>query len=589
MEDLRSAFVTYRANVSQLRHAFAHYFSTFQEDDYAPELMSMAEEVLKEPLSDENAALQEIVLLGLMLKQNDEVLWEKLIAARLRRQPEGKVDAFGDNGIKALRHMQRLFVPEFAGSQGEVDGFRKDFEKSLMWLLENFDSWVASPIIRPVQLLPIMSRSPAYALTYHEASNKKVMKLQARLYAKLLKHELKVESLDLVAGRPFPSGSKIPVRVAFVSRSLGNHSVGKIAVGLLEELHARHRDSLQVYVYGAAATQGQKLAQDVRGACTKYTAFAADETLIGWAEGIRRDQPDVVVFLDPIMDINMYLLACFRLAPVQMATWGHPDTTGLPFIDYYVTSELFEESLDRAEMNYSETPILMKSMGFVYKLVDELFGYPLVGYFAGLHRHTFRGLFGIPREANVYGVTGYAFKIYPGMDAIFSRVLSEDPAGVLVLMQGKKRALFDQVLARVQGAVGPEAAKRILVVPHQDDMQNYLKLVHAFDVVLETRPFGGCISSFESFFCGRCVVTWPSLKLCGRFTQGLYRRMQIADPPIATGPDDYVSLAVRLATNQSGARDAVEQAIAKNLGRILNTKDAADEWKELLLRLARRK
>ena len=35
-------------------------------------------------------------------------------------------------------------------------------------------------------------------------------------------------------------------------------------------------------------------------------------------------------------------LASSRLAPVQVASWGHPETSGLPTIDYYLSAAAFE-------------------------------------------------------------------------------------------------------------------------------------------------------------------------------------------------------------------------------------------------------
>ena len=63
-------------------------------------------------------------------------------------------------------------------------------------------------------------------------------------------------------------------------------------------------------------------------------------------------------YADLGMDIRTYFLAFARLAPVQCVTWGHPDTTGIPNMDYFISSDLIEA--DGAEKHYSET--LYKSL-----------------------------------------------------------------------------------------------------------------------------------------------------------------------------------------------------------------------------------
>ena len=47
-----------------------------------------------------------------------------------------------------------------------------------------------------------------------------------------------------------------------------------------------------------------------------------------------------------------YFLAFSRLAPVQCVSFGHPDTTGIPTMDYFVSNDLYETP--GSEAHYSE-------------------------------------------------------------------------------------------------------------------------------------------------------------------------------------------------------------------------------------------
>ena len=57
-------------------------------------------------------------------------------------------------------------------------------------------------------------------------------------------------------------------------------------------------------------------------------------------------------------------LACLRLAPTQVAAWGHPETTGLPTIDYYLSADDFEPP--DAQANYREKIVALPHLGCTY-------------------------------------------------------------------------------------------------------------------------------------------------------------------------------------------------------------------------------
>ena len=44
------------------------------------------------------------------------------------------------------------------------------------------------------------------------------------------------------------------------------------------------------------------------------------------------------------MNLAAMKLAAMRLAPVQCTSWGHPNTSGYPTVDYFLTSDLMEET-----------------------------------------------------------------------------------------------------------------------------------------------------------------------------------------------------------------------------------------------------
>ena len=70
---------------------------------------------------------------------------------------------------------------------------------------------------------------------------------------------------------------------------------------------------------------------------------------------------DVLFWQDIGMDPLSYLLAFARLSPVQLTSFGHPDTTGIPNMDYFLSSSFYE--MPGAADDYSEQLVLLEGAG----------------------------------------------------------------------------------------------------------------------------------------------------------------------------------------------------------------------------------
>src|SRR5207237_6369697 len=121
---------------------------------------------------------------------------------------------------------------------------------------------------------------------------------------------------------------------------------GKLTPGFIEHLD---RERFEVVVIDAGAPPGPT------GAAI---AAAADRAVriprrLGPARQHVADLAlDLLFFPDIGMDAITSFLAFARMAPVQLTTWGHPMTTGLPSIDWFVSADGLET--EGADRFYSE-------------------------------------------------------------------------------------------------------------------------------------------------------------------------------------------------------------------------------------------
>src|SRR5262249_44840918 len=129
---------------------------------------------------------------------------------------------------------------------------------------------------------------------------------------------------------------------------------------------------------------------------------------------------DVLYYADVGMTAWTYFLAFARLAPVQCVTWGHPLTTGIPNLDYFISSELLEGP--GAEEHYTEKLVRLPNLAVHYYR-------PQAPAEVRPRSH-----YGLEETGRLYGCPQSLFKLHPDFDAILADVLRRDPEGLLVLL-----------------------------------------------------------------------------------------------------------------------------------------------------------
>ena len=185
------------------------------------------------------------------------------------------------------------------------------------------------------------------------------------------------------------------------------HTVGQFLLGWLEG-HQRDRFEIFCYHIGSetdALTDRMRAHADVFHQIGGHLETAAAR--------IAADNLHLLVYTDIGMNALASQLAALRLAPVQCKGWGHPVTTGLPTIDYYLGSDLMEP--DDAATHYSETLMRLPNLALNYTPA------PLPG------QPKTRADLGLREDAFVYLNSQSLFKNLPQHDDIYPRIAREVP------------------------------------------------------------------------------------------------------------------------------------------------------------------
>src|SRR5208283_4608013 len=232
--------------------------------------------------------------------------------------------------------------PIIMPSKESVPDFRRQFDHAL-------DDFLKSGVALNNPLKDIGQTN--FFLAYHGLNNRELQVKTAKLYTKACPSLLYVAPHCKNKGSIGKSGK---IKVGFISSYFCEHTIGKHFRGVISNLS---RERFNVYVFF-----GKKKSDDIsqfieRNADKSVSLSPGLETA---REQIAECELDLLFYADIGMDPFTYFLAFSRLAPVQCVTWGHPDTTGIPGLDYFISCEDFEP--EGSETQYSESLVRIKNV-----------------------------------------------------------------------------------------------------------------------------------------------------------------------------------------------------------------------------------
>ncbi len=233
------------------------------------------------------------------------------------------------------------------------------------------------------------------------------------------------------------------------------------------------------------------------------------------------------------MDQMTARLAALRNAPVQLAAWGHPVTTGLPTIDGYLSAAAFEP--DNAQDHYRERLIALPNLGCCYRSLAVV---PRTPDLEELSIDPRRPLLLCP---------GTPYKYQPEHDDLYVEIARRLGHVRLVFFEdmslGIARTLHDR-LERVFEESGLDPYEFLVLAPRLD-RPTFFGLMQQADVFLDTIGFSGFNTVMQAIECGLPVVAYRGRFMRGRFGSGILQRMGLGE--LVAGTDaEYVDLVVRL-------------------------------------------
>lgn len=482
---------------------------------------------------------------GVSLYPNDSVLYFCWILALQNAGRTQEAIALASEASRLmpnelfLKREEKLILPVLYENQEEIDYYRYRFVRGLEDLI--LQTSLNTPENRKNALIGT-GKSTNFYLQYQGFNDLELQKKYGHLI-----HQIMVANYPQWA-EPLPipplnPGAKI--RVGYISNCLRAHTVGKLSLGWLRN---SNRKQFEFYCYHINRQQ------DIR--TQKFRLYSdvfhhIPDDLEAICTQIISDQLHVLVFLDIGMQPQMTQIAGLRLAPIQCTTWGHPVTSGLPTIDYFLSSVLMEP--ENAQKHYSEELVCLPNIGVSYAK-------PII---PALTKK--RSYFQLRDDAVVYLSCQSLYKYLPQYDYIFAEIARQVPQAQFVFLSNPSVHITEKFQKRLQLAFAKYCLKSedYCVILGRLEQISYWHLNQVSDVFLDTLSWSGGNTALEAIACNLPIVTCPGEFMRGRHSYGILKMLGVTDT-IAIDEAEYIAIAVKLGLDPEWRNSIVNQMINRH-------------------------
>jgi protein O-GlcNAc transferase len=318
------------------------------------------------------------------------------------------------------------------------------------------------------------------------------------------------------------------IRMAVVSGQVRRHPVWDVVLrGIIAHMDRRR---FEIFVYHTGPT----VDEETDWARSRVERFVqGPKSTEAWLHEVALDLPDVMFYPEVGMDPATCALAALKLAPLQVAGWGHPVTTGLPGMDLFLSGELLEGPA--ADRHYRERLIRLPGTGVCTEMTAV----------QAQHWN------GPDRQRNVvrFALCHQPIKFDPADDVLLARIAKAAGPSEFWLASSHTHPwattkLRDRLAAAFR-AEGLDPGVYLRVMPWLPHGQ-FLGFLDEMDIFLDCPAFSGYTTAWTAMHRGLPIVTREGEFLRQRLAAGLLRQIGITDG-IALSGDQYVQIAIRWA------------------------------------------
>jgi len=327
------------------------------------------------------------------------------------------------------------------------------------------------------------------------------------------------------------------IRVGYISSDFRTHSVAYFVKPLLKS-HDKSR--FDVYCY-----QTDAITDDVTHQLRLYAEHwsnIANLTVDMLVKRIRADKIDILVDLNGHSANNRLAVFSMRAAPIQVTWLGYPYSTGLNTMDYRISDNITDPE-GESKAFHTESVVRLPNGFLCYE------GDPDIQYDSTL-----------PSDRTsiiTFGSFNNLIKVNREVVSVWSEILKRVPNSRLII---KSKQFQEESILRQYMDLFEEfgiAKGRLDLISYVEDRKKHMELYSKIDIGLDTFPYNGTTTTCEALWMGVPTVTMLGDRHPSRVGAYIMKAVGLGSF-VASSPQEYVDLAVRLASDKgmlSGIRE----------------------------------
>jgi len=470
---------------------------------------------------------------------------------------QGNLEAAVESYQQALKIQPKLATAKFFvcihqlpiiyRSFGEIKLKRKNYQHHLLSLAQDYGKAHPQELKKAADAV---GASQPFYLAYQGLNDRNLQKIYGEMIVCIMSNRYPQNHQHISLPELQPNEK---IRIGFVSGCFHRHSVWKIPTkGWVENLD---KSQFELFAYHTNTTL--KHDEETVKAGKAFDRFIQGPLpLEKWAEIIQQDNLHVLIYPEFGMDPTTLQLGCLKLAPIQMTSWGHPNTSGLPTIDYYLSSELMEP--ENAQENYTEKLVKLPNLSIFYEpqAIPPL--------------KVTKEDIGIPDNIVMFWCCQSLYKYLPQHDDVFPQIARGLSKCKFVFIQNEGEGVtevFKQRLKQAFEKFSLNYEDYCMFLPRMK-ARKFAGTAAIADVFLDSIGWSGCNSTLEAIASNIPVVTLPGEFMRGRHSMGILKMMGVEET-IASSKEEYVKIAIRIGTDTE-YRQYMRRLVAQNKHKLYN-------------------